>query len=123
MDGIIIIGFKMHIIINNINIKTKYILVLDTKLSKILLLLVCIVPPLYIYYFTSNNQICQIYKFYLLIFRLLINLALLKRGIYKFFQFLLKGDHPKNLYIATCAGLKFFKLNRNNFLCHIILIT
>ena len=53
IDGIINILFCQQIPSNNINIITKYIFVLDTKLSKIFLLLVCINLSFYIFYFTS----------------------------------------------------------------------
>ena len=59
IDGIINFVFCQHIVNNKINIITKYILVLDTKLSKIFLLLVCINLSFYIFYFTSKYSICQ----------------------------------------------------------------
>ena len=58
-DGIISILFCQLIPISKINIITKYIFVLDTKLSKIFLLLVCINLSFYIFYFTSILEICQ----------------------------------------------------------------
>ena len=51
--GIINFGFSMHIAVNKINIITRYIFVLDTKLSNNFLLLLCkLISPLF-----SNSYI------------------------------------------------------------------